>query len=100
MTVHRRNLSQIVGIAAGAAAAQTQGEHTHTEPPAPVKKGYQRKVFNDHQWRTVQVLCDLIIPAAEHSGSATASGVPDFIDAWLALRLHEDGAPRFSAWMS
>src|SRR6516225_1732808 len=96
MDVTRRNLIQILGIAP-AAAAQTQAEHTHAEPPAPVKKVYQRKVFNDHQWRTVQVLCDLIIPADEHSGSATAAAVPEFIDDWLDCRTHEDGNQNFSS---
>ena len=97
MDVTRRNLIQILGIAPAAAAAQTQAEHTHAESPAPVKKAYQRKVFNDHQWRTVQVLCDLIIPADEHSGSATAAGVPEFIDDWLDFRTHEDGNQNFAA---
>jgi hypothetical protein len=97
MDVTRRNLIQILGIAPAAAAAQTQAEHTHAEPPAPAKKAYQRKVFNDHQWRTVQVLCDIIIPADEHSGSATAAGVPEFIDDWLDFRTHEDGNQNFAA---
>jgi gluconate 2-dehydrogenase gamma chain len=97
MDVTRRNLIQILGIAPAAAAAQTQGEHTHAEPPAAVKRAYQRKVFNDHQWRTVQVLCDIIIPADEHSGSATAAGVPEFIDDWLDFRTHEDGNQNFAA---
>src|ERR1017187_10587315 len=85
MDVTRRNLIRILGVAPAAAAAQTQAEHTHAAPPAPepAKKVYQRKVFDDHQWRSVQVLCDLIIPADEHSGSATAAGVPEFIDDWL-----------------
>jgi hypothetical protein len=93
MDVTRRNLIQILGIAPAAAAAQTPAEHAHTAPsaPAPAKKAYQRKVFDDHQWRTVQVLCDLIIPADEHSGSATAAGVPEFIDDWLDFRAREDG---------
>ena len=91
MDVTRRNLIHILGIVPAAAAAQTQAEHAHAAPPAPAKKAYQRKVFNDHQWRTVQVLCDLIIPADEHSGSATAAGVPEFIDDWLDFRTREDG---------
>ena len=62
MDVTRRNLIQILGVAPAAAAAQTQAEHAHTAPPAPAKKVYQRKIFDDRQWRTVQVLCDLIIP--------------------------------------
>jgi hypothetical protein len=97
MDVTRRNLIHILGIAPAAAAAQTQGEHTHAAPPAPVKKAYQRKVFDDRQWRTVQVLCDLIIPADEHSGSATAAGVPEFIDDWLDFRAREEGNQDLSA---
>ena len=91
MDVTRRNLIQILGIAPAAAAAQTQAGHTHAAPPAPAKQAYQRKLFDDHQWRSMQVLCDLIIPADEHSGSATAAGVPEFIDDWLDFRAREDG---------
>ena len=91
MDVTRRNLIQILGIAPAAAAAQTQAGHTHAAPPAPAKQAYQRKVFDDHQWRSMRVLCDLIIPADEHSGSATAAGVPEFIDDWLDFRAREDG---------
>jgi hypothetical protein len=97
MDVTRRNLIHILGIAPAAAAAQAQGEHTHAAPPAPAKKAYQRKVFNDRQWLSVQVLCDLIIPADEHSGSATAAGVPEFIDDWLDFRAREDGNENLSA---
>jgi hypothetical protein len=97
MDVTRRNLIHILGIAPAAAAAQTQAGHTHAAPPAPAKKAYQRKVFNDRQWLSVQVLCDLIIPADEHSGSATAAGVPEFIDDWLDFRAREDGNENLSA---
>jgi gluconate 2-dehydrogenase gamma chain len=97
MDVTRRNLIQILGIAPAAAAALTQAEHTHAAPPAPAKKAYQRKVFDDRQWRSVQVLCDLIIPADEHSGSATAAGVPEFIDDWLDFRAREDGNQNLTA---
>jgi hypothetical protein len=54
-------------------------------------------VFDNHQWLSVQVLCDLIIPADEHSGSATAAGVPEFIDDWLDFRAREDGNQDLSA---
>ena len=46
----------------------------------------QRKVFNDHQWETIKVLSDLIIPADDRSGSATQAGVPAFIDDWLDFK--------------
>jgi len=96
MDVTRRNLIQILSVAPAAAAAQ-QAEHAHPTPAAPAPVKYQRKVFDDHQWRTVQVLCDLIIPADEHSGSATAAGVPEFIDDWLEFRKREDDNDNLSA---
>ena len=93
MDVTRRSLIQILS-AAGAIAeaqAQTQAAHEHAAPAAAPKPAYRRKVFDEHQWRTVHVLCDLIIPADEHSGSATAAGVPEYIDDWLDFRKREDG---------
>ena len=56
-------------------------------PAGPI----QRQTFDDHQWRTVGVLCDLIIPADDRSGSATQAGVPEFIDDWIAFRKEQDG---------
>ena len=47
---------------------------------------YQPKVFTPREWKTVQVLSDLIIPTDEVSGSATAAGVPEFIDDWLDFK--------------
>lgn len=40
----------------------------------------QETFFNDHEMATIAVLADIIIPADETSGSATAAGVPDFIE--------------------
>jgi len=37
-------------------------------------------VLNEHEYRTVHVLVDYIIPADDRSGSATDAGVPAFID--------------------
>lgn len=47
---------------------------------------HQPRVFTPHEWKTVQVLSDLIIPTDEVSGSATAAGVPEFIDDWLNFK--------------
>ncbi len=58
---------------------------SHSAPPAAEQaaKVYQRKVFDDHEWKTIHILSDLIIPADDRSGSATQAGVPEFIDDWL-----------------
>jgi hypothetical protein len=93
-TISRRNVFQILGSAPAFAALATAQE---AAKPAPAHTPYQRKVFNDRQWRTVHVLCDLIIPADEKSGSATQAGVPEFIDDWLDFRKHEDGNEDFAA---
>jgi hypothetical protein len=87
--VSRRELFQIAGSVPALAAA-TAGQslaQSHEAHPA----AYQRKVFDDHDWHTVHVLCDLIVPADERSGSATQAGVPEFIDDWLDFRKQEDG---------
>ena len=42
--------------------------------------GYVPKFFNAHEWQTVRMLVDLIIPKDERSGSATDAGVPEFMD--------------------
>ena len=44
---------------------------------------YVRKVLNDHEWKTIRVLSDMIIPADARNGGATEAGVPEFIDDWL-----------------
>lgn len=44
---------------------------------------YEPKQFTPHEWETVRVLVDLIIPRDERSGSATEAGVPEFMDFML-----------------
>jgi len=73
--------------------APTRGESTAALPkPASAEAGqaaagaYKPKVLNAHEWKTVRVLSDIVIPADERSGSATEAGVPEFIDDWLEFR--------------
>lgn len=55
------------GVAAALRAAEEAG-------------GYAPSFFSEHEWRSVRVLVDWIIPADERSGSATDAGVPEFMD--------------------
>ena len=41
---------------------------------------YAPKFFTPHEWATVRVLVDMIIPRDARSGSATEAGVPEFMD--------------------
>jgi gluconate 2-dehydrogenase gamma chain len=88
--ITRRSVFQIIGTVPAVAAATGQAASAANAP-------YQRKVFDDRQWRTVHVLCDLIIPADETSGGATEAGVPEFIDDWLDFRNREDGNQNLTA---
>jgi gluconate 2-dehydrogenase gamma chain len=105
--VSRRQLLHVIGSVPAVAAVtvssgltQQQHDHAHMaqgqQSDAP-KGPYQRKVFDQSQWRTVGVLADIIIPADERSGSATQAGVPEFIDDWIHFRKQEDGNNRLEA---
>src|SRR6267143_5636568 len=42
--------------------------------------------FTPHEWDTVRVLVDLVIPRDERSGSATDAAVPEYMDFMLSDR--------------
>lgn len=46
---------------------------------------YQRQFLTEHEFRTVRILGDLILPRDDRSGSASDAGVPEFIDTILHL---------------
>ena len=41
---------------------------------------YKPKFFAEHQYKTLQALCQAIIPADDRSGGAVEAGAPEFID--------------------
>ena len=45
---------------------------------------YTPKFFSRHEWQTVRVLVDYVIPRDARSGSATEAKVPEFMDFLLA----------------
>jgi hypothetical protein len=46
------------------------------------------------QLRTTALLCDFILPASADAPSATAVGVPDFIDEWVSAPYPDQTADR------
>ena len=55
----------------------------HADDIAGDAPAYAPKFFSAHEWRTVRLLADLIIPKDERSGSATDAKAPEFIDFML-----------------
>ena len=94
MEITRRNALKIIGatpVAAGVAlgegaAGQTMTQPGHVMPATPAhqaaaaKGPYKPKFFTAHEYATVALLGDLIIPKDAKSGSASEAGVPQFID--------------------
>ena len=60
-------------------AAQS-GAQTAIRQAAERGTPFQPKFFTPHEYQTVTVLADLIIPKDERSGSAGDAGVPQFMD--------------------
>lgn len=95
MEITRRNALKIIGatpVAAGVAlgdgvAATQDSPHAgHVMPATPAhqamaaKGPYKPTFFTPHEYATVTLLGDLIIPRDARSGSASDAGVPQFID--------------------
>ena len=63
------------------AEAEQAHEHaTQARAQAQPSAAYKRRFFTAHEYATVGILVDLIIPRDERSGSATEAGVPEFMD--------------------
>ena len=87
--ISRRDALRIVGSAPVAAAmawtpVEAQQAHDHAQAAraeaAAQAKAFKPKFFTAHEYATVTILVDLIIPKDERSGSATDAGVPEFMD--------------------
>jgi len=102
----RRELVTLLGVTAAAAACGRSPDGRSAEAGrradsiAALMKAPQ--FFTPHEFATVTVLADLIIPADERSGSASEAGAPAYID--FALREVEDDAMRLAmrgglAWL-
>jgi len=84
----RREAVRLLAVAPLAAAFQWAPESVRLaalQTRDALKRGsrYEPKVFTSHEWETVRMLVDLIIPKDARSGSATDAGVPEFMDFML-----------------
>ena len=84
----QRTLAQATAAAAAVARqgdSDAQGYGTDPDLVTPHKRGeFWPLTLSAEQRRLAAVLSDLILPADEHSPSASAIGVVDFIDEWVS----------------
>jgi gluconate 2-dehydrogenase gamma chain len=86
--MQRRDVVQLLAVAPLAAAFRWTPDavrEASARARAALARGtpYEPKQFTPHEWDTVRVLVDLILPKDERSGSATEAGVPEFMDFML-----------------
>jgi gluconate 2-dehydrogenase gamma chain len=90
--INRRRVLQLLAsapVAAGFAWTDAEAIEAHrlaqaARDTAQAGTAFTPKFFTPHEYETVRVLVDLIIPRDERSGSATEAGVPEFMDFILA----------------
>jgi hypothetical protein len=89
--VGRLGLRPAVGLAGppatspAAAAASSQGYGTDPDLVTSYERGHFWPLTLTPAQRTLAtVLCDLIIPADQHSPAASSVGVVDFVDEWIS----------------
>jgi hypothetical protein len=95
--ITRRRALQVLGAVPVAAALGQQPEQQQKPltpgvtsqvptPPAaaPAAAAVAPRFFTTHEWRTVRVLVDYVIPRDKRSGSATDAKVPEYIDYLLS----------------
>jgi gluconate 2-dehydrogenase gamma chain len=89
MKPNRRTMLRMLGsapVAAGFVWTEAEAQQAHHQAQAAQKTAqktavpFRPKFFTRHEYATVNVLVDLIIPKDERSGSATDAGVPAFMD--------------------
>lgn len=79
----RRAVLKLLGavpLAGGFALTEAQAQTAHQRVGRQKAADDVPKFFTPHEWATVRVLVDIIIPRDERSGSATDARVPEFMD--------------------
>jgi gluconate 2-dehydrogenase gamma chain len=89
MSVSRRDILKSLAVSAAATsvlrvipaqAAEMAHQMIAAEKAAAPAKGYTPKFFSAHDYKTLQALCQTIIPADADSPGAIEAGAPEFID--------------------
>jgi hypothetical protein len=98
MGMNRREAIKLVATASAALwtpeeAASARAKATAVRAQSEAGAPFQPEFFSAHEYDTVCMVVDLIIPADNRSGSATEAGVPEFMDFMMIDR------PNMQEWM-
>jgi hypothetical protein len=94
-SITRREALRLAAIAPLAAGfTWSAGDAQKARDMVAQSSAFQPHFFTDHEYETVKVLVDIILPADERSGSATEAGVPEFMDFMMMDRPDMQGPMR------
>lgn len=103
--INRRRMLHVLGtapvaVAAAFAPGSAQAYLAERAQAAAAGQAYERRFFTEHEYATVVVLSDLILPRDDRSGSASESGAPEFIDYIVAAQVDRQTPMRGGlAWL-
>ena len=80
--LHRRDIFRILGATLAVEVLEAQHQH-QTAPLKGAPKDYHPRFFSQAEYQVVDELCELLIPADDHSPGAREAGVAWFIDTVL-----------------
>jgi len=85
-SISRRRMLQVLGAVPVAAALSpaTALEQVGAQATSQAPAQSAPRFFTQHEWKTVRVLVDYVIPRDDVSGSATDAKVPEYMDYLLA----------------
>ena len=100
MAISRRDVlkSLTMGALAGSVlrvipAEAAQHAHRMIAAEKASATAYKPRFFSEHQYKTLQALCDAIIPKDERSGGALQAGAPELIDLLTSLTATDGDTP-------
>jgi len=86
MSVDRREAVRMLAGVSAALALTPAEAMALREIVGAAPQAAEPRFFTAHEYSTVRLLADMILPADERSGSATDVGVPEFIDFMMTDR--------------
>lgn len=88
-SMHRRDALKVLGVIPGVLTAT--GREAGAADPAlqaqtAAAAGFEPKFFTPHEWKTANLLADMIIPRDERSGSASEARALEYMDEFAVFQ--------------
>lgn len=83
MVIDRRELFRIITAGVAAAPAMAQHQHTTASTAMPDIAAYKPRALSPPQYKTLDALCEILLPAGDDGPGAHEAGVAYYLDTVL-----------------